>query len=85
MPGTAMAKDQENRTEPFDNQAEARLRNIMAWIRTAKESLPAMNNGRVSAARIAAMSTLLDRLHHVAERLQPACADKTAPDRRHAA
>ena len=45
------------------SRAQARLENILAWIRTAKENLPAINNGLVSTARITEMSALLDRLH----------------------
>jgi hypothetical protein len=48
------------------SRVQARLHNILAWIRTAKENLPAINNGLVSTDRIAEMSALLDRLHHAA-------------------
>jgi hypothetical protein len=52
--------------EPAQSRAQARLENILAWIRTAKENLPAINNGLVSTDRIAEMSALVDRLHHAA-------------------
>jgi len=56
------------------------LRNILGWVRTAKENLPAINDGRVAADRIALLSGLLDRMHRAAIALgddarQPAPAD----------
>ena len=59
------------------SRAQARLTNVMAWIRTAKENLPAINNALVSPDRIAEMSALLDRLHLAAARqLAPAVDDQ---------
>ena len=59
------------------SRAQARLENVMAWIRTAKENLPAINNGLVSTDRIAEMSALLDRLHlAAATKLAPAIDDR---------
>jgi hypothetical protein len=40
-----------------------RMQNILAWIRTAKENLPAISQGAVSTDRVVSMSALLDRLH----------------------
>ena len=48
-------KDQENRLE-----------NILGWVRTAKETLPSINDGQVTSDRISAMSALLDRLYQSA-------------------
>jgi hypothetical protein len=49
-----------------------RMQNILAWIRTAKENLPAISRGAVSTDRVVAMSALLDRLHVEAVRRQRA-------------
>jgi hypothetical protein len=49
-----------------------RMQNILAWIRTAKENLPAISRGTVSTDRVVAMSALLDRLHVEAVRRQRA-------------
>lgn len=46
------------------------MQNILAWIRTAKENLPAISRGSVSTDRVVAMSALLDRLHVEAVRRQ---------------
>lgn len=54
-----------------------RMQNILAWIRTAKENLPAISRGTVSTDRVVAMSALLDRLHVEAMRRQQAL-DPTA-------
>lgn len=55
------------------NEQEIRLTNIISWIRTAKECLPAINEGQshletagphqLGADRVAEMSALIDRLH----------------------
>ena len=45
------------------NDLENRLENIMGWVRTAKETLPSINDGQVTPDRICAMSALLDRLY----------------------
>ncbi len=45
------------------NDQENRLENIIGWVRTAKETLPSINDGQVTSDRISAMSALLDRLY----------------------
>ena len=44
----------------------AQLEDVRRWLQTAKENLPDLNNGRVAADRIAALSGLIDRMHRVA-------------------
>ncbi len=55
-----------------------RMQNILAWIRTAKENLPAISRGAVSTDRVVAMSALLDRLHVEAVRRQRAMESDAA-------
>jgi hypothetical protein len=43
-----------------------RLEEVRRWLQTAKENLPDLNNGRIPADRIAALSGLVDRMHRVA-------------------
>ena len=50
---------------PHEHQ-EQRLANIQSWLHTAKENLPAINEGPVSADLVSEMSALLDRLHGLA-------------------
>lgn len=54
----------------------ARLARVLAGIRTAKETLPAINHGpnAVPAERIARASALLDRMHRAAALLSDAAA-----------
>jgi hypothetical protein len=52
-----------------------RLANIIGWVQTAKEILPALNEGSVTADRIAQMSALLDRMHRIAVALQRQVGD----------
>jgi hypothetical protein len=47
---------------PSEDQ-ERRLHNIIGWVRTAKETLPAISEGVIEADRVAEMSALLDRMH----------------------
>ena len=49
---------------------KARLSNIIGWVQTAKENLPAINDGVVSTDRIAQASALLDRMYELAVVLQ---------------
>jgi len=56
-----------------------RLRNVLLWLRTAKENLPDLNNGQVPADRVASASGLVDRLHRLA---LEAAAHGTARGRR---
>lgn len=58
-----------------EGQLEERLENILSWIRTAKENLPAINNGLVSTDRITEMSALIDRLHCEADRRRATAVD----------
>jgi len=46
--------------------ARARLDEVRRSLQTAKENLPDLNNGRVTADQIAALSGLIDRMHRVA-------------------
>jgi hypothetical protein len=59
-------------------QQRARLANIIGWVETAKETLPAINDGAVASDRIAAVSELLDRMHRIAVALEK----QAVPDRR---
>jgi len=55
---------------PNEDQ-ERRLKNIISWVQTAKETLPGINEGtRVGVDRVGQMSALLDRLHTSAVALQ---------------
>jgi hypothetical protein len=54
---------------PIEEQ-RIRLANVIGWVETAKENLPAINDGCVTAGRIAEASALLDRMHRVAVALQ---------------
>ena len=51
-------------------QQENQLDIIMGWLLTAKENLPAINDGQVTPERISQMSALLDRLHASANGLR---------------
>jgi hypothetical protein len=52
------------------NDVGRRLEEVLAWLGTAKENLPAINDGAVSADRILAASELIDRLHRRARTLE---------------
>jgi hypothetical protein len=54
---------------PTEDQ-KTRLANVIGWVRTAKENLPAINDGTVRSDRIAEMSQQLDRMHRIAAALQ---------------
>ena len=59
---------------PTDEQKN-RLANIIGWLGTAKENLPAINAdisnvGTVNPDHILEVSRLLDRMHHVAVSLE---------------
>lgn len=58
------------------NEARRRLQEILGWLRTAKENLPAINDGAVSADRIVAASELIDRLHRSASALDVSLPDQ---------
>lgn len=62
---------------------KARLSNIIGWVQTAKENLPAINDGVVPTDRIAQASALLDRMYEmaVALRAQEAVAEAAEPGR----
>jgi hypothetical protein len=62
---------------PTANQ-KARLANVIGWVQSAKENLPAINDGTVASDRIAAVSELLDRMHRIAVALEK----QAAPERR---
>ena len=51
------------------------LETLLAWMATAKESLPAMNNAIVPADQITEMSALIDRMHGVALGLRRQAAE----------
>jgi hypothetical protein len=57
-----------------------RLENVLGWLQTAKENLPAINNNAVSSDQIASMSALVDRMQRVARALQT--ASRSQPERR---
>ncbi len=57
-----------------------RLDNVLGWLQTAKENLPAINNNAVSSDQIASMSALVDRMQRVAHALQT--ASRSQPERR---
>jgi hypothetical protein len=59
-----------------------RLENVLGWVRTAKENLPAINNGVVTADRIARLSGLLDRMHRLASAIS-AQGERTHGERTH--
>ncbi|MEP6652827.1 MAG: hypothetical protein ABJA82_05685 [Myxococcales bacterium] len=44
-------------------EQQRRLDNVIGWLKTAKETLPAIHDGCVSPDRVAHMSSLLDRLY----------------------
>jgi hypothetical protein len=60
---------------PTDEQKN-RLNTIIGWVRTAKENLPAVNDGAVSSDRINEASALLDRMFRVAVALRDQAAVK---------
>ncbi|MEO8214489.1 MAG: hypothetical protein ABI560_14910, partial [Myxococcales bacterium] len=64
---------------PTEEQ-QRRLDNIIGWLQTAKETLPAIHDGGVSADRVAHMSALLDRLYTGAAALRDR-ADAARDDR----
>jgi hypothetical protein len=47
---------------------QSRLENVRIWIRTAKQNIPALNNGAVTTDHVAEMSALLDRMHGAVNR-----------------
>lgn len=61
-------------------QQVARLTHVLAWIRTGKEALPAINHGpnAVPAEQIARASALLDRMHRRAMALSAAIEGRAA-------
>ena len=56
----------------MDESQARRLTRILGWLRTAKESLPAIPRGSVDADRLAEASGLVDRLHRAATSLAAA-------------
>lgn len=46
-----------------------RLANVMNWLATAKQNLPALSDGTLGAYRVAEASALIDRMHKVARAL----------------
>jgi hypothetical protein len=67
---------------PIDEQRR-RLDNIIGWLQTAKETLPAIHDGVVSPDRVAHMSALLDRLYTGATALRdrPAVVSRPRDER----
>jgi hypothetical protein len=57
-----------------------RLENVLRWLQTAKQNLPDLNNGAVTADRIASASALVDRMQRAAIALR---ALEIAPATRH--
>ena len=66
----------------LNEQQQQRLENILGWVRTAKETLPAIDDRRVGADRVAQMSALLDRLHAAAQLLGAGRSEPAARDDR---
>jgi hypothetical protein len=62
---------------PTEDQRR-RLDNVIGWLQTAKETLPAIHDGVVSPDRVAHMSALLDRLYTGATALRDAPAGTAA-------
>jgi hypothetical protein len=60
---------------------EARMDNVLAWLETAKEVFPAINNNAVPADRVASISELVDRM----QRMACSLAKRNAVSNRHAA
>lgn len=54
--------------QPLD--PKTRLANVMNWLATAKQNLPAVSDGTLGAHRVAEASALVDRMHKVARALQ---------------
>ena len=59
---------------PTEEQ-QRRLDSIIGWLQTAKETLPAIHDGCVSADRVAHMSAMLDRLYTGASALRDRTTD----------
>jgi len=53
----------------MSDRERQRLENVLLWLRTAKETLPALNNAAVTADRLAVASALIDRMHVLAKAL----------------
>jgi hypothetical protein len=58
--------------------AQARLANVIRWLRIAKENFPAISDGQVSADRVALASGLFDRIQMAAVKLQDKLAQSKA-------
>lgn len=54
--------------QPLD--PKTRLGNVMNWLATAKQNLPAVSDGTLGAHRVAEASALVDRMHKVARALE---------------
>jgi len=69
--------------ESREERQALRLDDVFAWLRTAKENLPAINDALVASDQIAEASRLLDRMFQAARVLGRRLADDR--QRRHAA
>jgi hypothetical protein len=63
----------------------ARLDDVRRSLQTAKENLPDLNNGRVTADQIAALSALIDRMHRLATAAAASASVAISRQERHAA
>jgi hypothetical protein len=79
--------DDPNRVPLADPAADrAHLDDVRRSLQTAKENLPDLNNGCVTADQIAALSALIDRMHRVATAAAAsASVAMSRRERRHAA
>jgi hypothetical protein len=75
-----MAAYHQSRSHAMPSQM-SQLTNILGWICTAKDNLPALNDGAVDADRMAALSGLLDRMHRLAVTLAATQGRRAAPER----
>jgi hypothetical protein len=64
-----------NDAQDAEHAEHQRLHHVLGWLRTAKENLPAINDGLVPNDQIVEASRMIDRLHRAADRLRGRLAD----------
>lgn len=69
----------------MDTLSRKKLENVLGWLETAKQNLPAINNNAVPSDQIASMSDLVDRMQRMARSLQSTQSIDRAPRERRAA
>ena len=57
---------------------KTRLANVLNWLTTAKECLPATSDGTIAAQSVAEASALVDRMYRVASSIASHSASATA-------